>query len=77
MPVLLEVRALVVGPLLAFLAGFVLSGCAINPATGKNQLMLVSEEQGMAMGQQADTAIIATIGLYPDAASSPSSWSSW
>jgi predicted Zn-dependent protease len=53
---------------LALLAGFALSGCAINPATGKNQLMLVSEEQGIAMGRQADTAIIATIGLYPDAA---------
>ncbi len=44
------------------------AACAINPATGKNQLMLVSEDQGIAMGRQADTAIIATIGLYPDAA---------
>ena len=68
MPVLSKARALAMSPLLAFLAGFALSGCAINPATGKNQLMLVSEEQGIAMGRQADTAIIATIGLYPDAA---------
>ena len=68
MPVLSKARALAVASPLAFLAGFALSGCAINPATGKNQLMLVSEEQGIAMGQQADTAIIATIGLYPDAA---------
>jgi predicted Zn-dependent protease len=30
--------------------------------------MLVSEEQGIAMGRQADTAIIAAVGLYPDAA---------
>ncbi len=51
---------------LALALGFSLSGCAINPATGKNQLMLVSEEQGIAMGREADPAIIATIGLYPD-----------
>ncbi len=53
----------------ALVAGFVVaSGCALNPATGKNQLMLVSESQEIAMGRQADTAVIATIGLYPDAA---------
>ena len=54
---------------LALVAGCVVaSGCALNPATGKNQLMLVSESQEIAMGRQADTAVIATIGLYPDAA---------
>ncbi len=40
----------------------------MNPATGRNQLMLVSEGQEIAMGCQADTAVVATIGLYPDAA---------
>jgi hypothetical protein len=44
------------------------AACAINPATGKNQLTVVSEEQRVAMGRQADTAVIATIGLHPDAA---------
>jgi predicted Zn-dependent protease len=53
---------------LALLAGFAASGCATNPATGRNQLMLVSESQEIQMGRQADTAVIATIGLYPDAA---------
>ncbi|MCG6954942.1 MAG: M48 family metalloprotease [Gemmatimonadetes bacterium] len=53
---------------LAVLAALAAAGCAINPATGKNQLMLVSQDQGIAMGRQADTAIIASIGLYPDAA---------
>src|SRR5690349_10818637 len=48
-------------------AGIVASGCAINPATGKNQLMLVSEDQEIAMGRQADSAVITSIGLYPDA----------
>lgn len=53
-------------PLLALLVGLTATGCAINPATGRNQLMLVSEEQGIAMGREADAAVIATIGLYPD-----------
>jgi predicted Zn-dependent protease len=52
---------------LLVLAGLGASGCATNPATGANQLMLVSEAQEIAMGRQADTAVIATIGLYPDA----------
>ena len=54
--------------LLWLLSVFTASGCAMNPATGSNQLMLVSVDQEIAMGRQADTAVIATIGLYPDAA---------
>jgi predicted Zn-dependent protease len=54
--------------LLWLLSAITASGCAMNPATGSNQLMLVSEDQEIAMGRQADTAVIATIGLYPDAA---------
>jgi predicted Zn-dependent protease len=65
MPLLAVVRTRVAT--LALLAGFAVSGCAVNPATGRNQLMLVSESQGIAMGREADPAIIATIGLYPDA----------
>ncbi len=47
-------------------AAIAASGCAVNPATGKNQLMLVSEDQEIAMGRQADTAVITSIGLYAD-----------
>ena len=47
-------------------AGLAISGCAVNPATGKNQLMLVSEDQEIAMGRQADSAVVTSIGLYPD-----------
>jgi predicted Zn-dependent protease len=54
-------------PFLWLTAAIAATGCATNPATGKNQLMLVSEAQEIQMGQQADTAVIATIGLYPDA----------
>jgi predicted Zn-dependent protease len=40
--------------------------CAINPATGKRQLMLVSESQEIAMGKENDPAIVAQFGLYDD-----------
>src|SRR5437867_8470510 len=43
-------------------------GCARNPATGKTELMLVSESQEIQMGQQADSQVIQSIGLYPDPA---------
>ncbi|MFN2570955.1 MAG: M48 family metalloprotease, partial [Gemmatimonadales bacterium] len=49
-------------------AGAVLAGCARNPATGKNELMLVSEAQEIQMGQQYDRQVVASIGLYPDPA---------
>lgn len=44
------------------------STCAKNPVTGKNQLVLMSEAQEIAMGQEADPQIIAQFGLYPDSA---------
>ncbi len=62
------------GRLIRARSGLVLPGrlaaapCAINPATDRNQLPVVREEQGIAMGRQAHTAIVATIGLRPDAA---------
>lgn len=44
----------------------IIGSCAVNPVTGKKELMLVSEEQEIAMGQQADPAVVAQFGLYPD-----------
>jgi predicted Zn-dependent protease len=43
-----------------------LIACATNPATGKRQLMLVSEAQEIAMGKAADQEVAAAYGLYPD-----------
>lgn len=40
--------------------------CSVNPATGNRQLSLVSEAQEIAMGREADPAIVAQFGLYPD-----------
>jgi predicted Zn-dependent protease len=43
-----------------------LPACATNPATGRRQLSLVSEQQEIQMGQQADREIDAAVGLYRD-----------
>lgn len=50
------------------LAAFLIcvSSCAINPVTGKKQVVLMSEAQEIAMGQQSDPEIIAFFGLYQD-----------
>jgi predicted Zn-dependent protease len=48
------------------LATIVLYACSVNPVTGKKELMLVSEAQELAMGQQSDPSIIANYGLYDD-----------
>ena len=40
--------------------------CARNPVTGRKQVVLMSEEQEIAMGKEADPQIIAQFGLYED-----------
>jgi len=47
---------------------FSLSTCSTNPVTGKKQLVLISEAQEIAMGQEADPQIVAEYGLYDDKA---------
>jgi len=46
----------------------VLGACAVNPATGRRELMLVSESQELAMGKQYDQQLVAEMGLYDDPA---------
>ncbi|MGH7567815.1 MAG: M48 family metalloprotease [Gemmatimonadales bacterium] len=46
----------------------VAAGCATNPATGARQLVLISEGQELAMGLEADQAIVASMGLDADSA---------
>jgi len=41
-------------------------GCATNPVTGRKELAMITEQQEIAMGQQADKEVQAAIGLYPD-----------
>jgi predicted Zn-dependent protease len=45
-----------------------LASCATNPATGKRQIMLVSEAQEIQMGQEADQQVAPSMGLYEDQA---------
>lgn len=40
--------------------------CAVNPVTGKRDLMLISEERELAMGAESDPGVIAYFGLYED-----------
>ena len=41
-----------------------LSSCAINPVTGKRQLMLMSENREISMGSEYDPQVIAAFGEY-------------
>jgi predicted Zn-dependent protease len=51
---------------LAGLAALTLADCAVNPATGDRQLMLMSEAQEIELGKEADQEIVASMGLYDD-----------
>jgi len=40
--------------------------CAVNPVTGKKQLMLMSEAQEISLGAQYDPTVVSTFGVYQD-----------
>jgi len=42
------------------------ASCAVNPVTGKKQLMFVSEQQEVALGADYDPQVMATFGLYKE-----------
>ena len=49
------------------LCGLMLAaGCAVNPVTGQQQLMLLSEQDEFRLGSQTDQAVIDQYGLYLD-----------
>ncbi len=52
--------------IIVFAALVMVPSCAVNPVTGKKQLMLMSESQEIAMGKQYDPQVIATFGEYED-----------
>lgn len=52
--------------LLAVTLLVVVAACAVNPATGRRELMLVSESQEIQMGREADPQVTATYGLVDD-----------
>lgn len=47
---------------------FLSNSCAVNPVTGKKQVVLMSEAQEIAMGKEADPQIIQQFGLYDNKA---------
>lgn len=56
-------------PVTALMACFLLlflAHCSTNPATGKRQLAMVSEEQEIAMGREAAQQVAQSLGLYQD-----------
>lgn len=50
------------------LCGILLGGCATNPVTGEQDLVLVSESQELALGQQAHQQTLQQYRVYNDAA---------
>lgn len=53
--------------LLIILFGLLLTaGCAVNPVTGQQQLMLLSEQDEFRLGSQTDQAVIDQYGVYLD-----------
>lgn len=52
----------------ALTLALLLGSCATNPATGKREIMLVSEEQEISLGRQEDQRALAAYGEYPDPA---------
>ncbi|MBN2102501.1 M48 family metalloprotease [bacterium] len=45
---------------------FLWLSCAVNPVTGKRELMLLSRSDEIALGQQTDKEIVEMYGLYDD-----------
>ena len=52
----------------ALAGGAIISGCAINPVTGKREFMLMTQSQEQALGDEAHGQIIAEYGAYKNPA---------
>lgn len=53
-----------IGSMVQILIFFIISGCAINPVTGKKEMMFFSEEEEIALGKESDPEIVKMYGLY-------------
>jgi len=51
---------------LVALVGGALAACALNPATGKMQIAMISEQQEIQMGRDANREVVAAYGLVDD-----------
>ena len=50
----------------ALLSGILLNACSVNPATGERDLVLMSEDQELAIGRSSHAAILKEYGAYAD-----------
>ena len=44
----------------------ILAGCAVNPVTGQNELMLLSEQEEQRLGLQTEQSVVDEYGVYAD-----------
>nr|WP_293838691.1 M48 family metalloprotease [uncultured Arsenicibacter sp.] len=51
---------------LLFITLIGLTACSRNPVTGKREVILMSKEQEIALGQQSHPSVVSTMGLYDD-----------
>jgi predicted Zn-dependent protease len=63
-----SLKAIGLAFLLAAASVALYTGCMTVGATGEQHLNLISEQQEIQMGREADGQIVATMGLYPDEA---------
>jgi predicted Zn-dependent protease len=61
---LLRSKAFIIAQVLAVFGLYSLWGCATNPATGRTELMLVSEKKEFQIGQQVDKEVREEMGIY-------------
>ncbi len=54
------------GTVAVLLGGLLLAGCATNPVTGSQDLVLMSEQQEIALGQQANQQVHGQYATYDD-----------
>ena len=59
-----RLQDLVLGTILLAPALMSTTACAVNPATGQRQFMLISESEEIEMGREADGPITESFGLY-------------
>ena len=64
----MRIRNNILSGILIFSIILLIPSCAVNPVTGKRQLMLMSEDQEIALGAQYHPSVISTFGVYENAA---------
>ena len=65
-PVRKSLLTILAWALLCLTGNLTTDSCSTNPATGKQQFNLISEQQELQIGRQNDQQIVAQIGVYND-----------